>query len=395
MASGSAGGDRFRLLISDGDVLSSFTMLATQLNPMVTENTIDPYSIIEISRYAMSKANTGGGQAKTIMIVLGIEVKVKGEVVQSKIGDPVNYELTVGSSDKTSSSAAAAPVAPVVPVATSNAKSSNQPPRNRVAQPANRLNDSLNAGMEIQTTPINALSPYQNRWVIKARVSNKSDIKTWNNSRGSGKLFNMELIDESGEIRCTGFQDQVDKFYNMIEIQKLYYISRATIKLANKAYSTLKNDYEMSLTADSEIILCNDENVAIPLMTYEFVPIKEIGNMEKDSLVDVLGVVKSADDLVELTSKAGKEYKKRDIHLIDESKVSISLALWGNQAVNFQSNSNPVIAIKSAKVGEFNGGKTLSAQMSSVFQVDPDIPQAHALVFVYLDYIYTYILIVY
>lgn len=378
---GSAGADRYRLLISDGDVLSSFTMLATQLNSMVTENTIDIYAIIEISRYAMSKANTGGGHAKTIMIVLGIEVKVKGDVVKCKIGDPVNYELTVGSSDTNSSSAAsAAPAAPAAPAAASiNGNSSTLQLNNRVVPPANRLNDSLNAGMEIQTTPIAALSPYQNKWVIKARVSNKSDIKIWNNSRSSGKLFNMELIDESGEIRCTVFQEQVDKFFDMIEIQKLYYISRASIKMANKQYNSLKNDYEMSLTGDSEIIACNEESDAIPLMTYEFVPIKEIENMEKDTMVDILGIVKSADNLVELTSKAGKEFKKRDIHLIDESKVLISLTLWGNQAENFQSNSNPVIAIKSAKIGEFNGGKTLSAQMSSVLQIDPDIPQAHAL----------------
>lgn len=56
------------------------------------------------------------------------------------------------------------------------------------------------------------------RWVAKVRVANKSDIKHWSNSRGEGKLFNMTLVDESGEIRCTGFTDQVDRFYDMIEV---------------------------------------------------------------------------------------------------------------------------------------------------------------------------------
>ena len=31
----------------------------------------------------------------------------------------------------------------------------------------------------------------------------------------------MNLIDESGEIRATGFTDVVDKFYNMIEVNKV------------------------------------------------------------------------------------------------------------------------------------------------------------------------------
>ena len=67
------------------------------------------------------------------------------------------------------------------------------------------------------------------RWVIKARVTNKSSIRTWSNSRGEGKLFNFDLLDESGEIRCTAFRDQVDKFYDMIEVQKIVFTSMEKI----------------------------------------------------------------------------------------------------------------------------------------------------------------------
>lgn len=64
----------------------------------------------------------------------------------------------------------------------------------------------------------NVLNNLLHRWVIKARVVNKSTIRTWSNSRGEGKLFSMDLVDESGEIRCTAFRDQCDKFYDMIEV---------------------------------------------------------------------------------------------------------------------------------------------------------------------------------
>lgn len=36
-----------------------------------------------------------------------------------------------------------------------------------------------------------------NRWTVRARVTNKSSIRTWSNSRGDGKLFSMEIVDES------------------------------------------------------------------------------------------------------------------------------------------------------------------------------------------------------
>ena len=59
------------------------------------------------------------------------------------------------------------------------------------------------------------------RWTIRARVTQKSNVRTWSNSRGEGKLFNMNLLDESGEIRATAFKEQVDKFYEMIDVNKV------------------------------------------------------------------------------------------------------------------------------------------------------------------------------
>ena len=56
------------------------------------------------------------------------------------------------------------------------------------------------------------------RWVIKARVTSKSPVRTWSNAKGEGKLFSMDLVDESGEIRVTAFKEQCDKFYDLIEV---------------------------------------------------------------------------------------------------------------------------------------------------------------------------------
>ena len=65
---------------------------------------------------------------------------------------------------------------------------------------------------------------YDIRWTIKVRITNKSDIRTWSNSRGEGKLFSMDMMDETGEIRGTAFNAECDKFYHMIEVMKVNYI---------------------------------------------------------------------------------------------------------------------------------------------------------------------------
>jgi replication factor A1 len=64
------------------------------------------------------------------------------------------------------------------------------------------------------------------------------------------------------------------------------------------------------------------------------------------------------------------------------------VTLWGNQAVDFDGTSNPVVAVKGARIGEFNGGKSLSLVASSMMQIDPDIPQAHKYEILLYNYIY-------
>jgi replication factor A1 len=104
--------------------------------------------------------------------------------------------------------------------------------------------------------PIEGLSPYQNNWTIKARVTYKSEIKTWSNARGEGKLFNVTFMDETGEIRATGFNATVDEFYERLEEGKVYFVSKARVNLAKKKFSNVQNDYELSLerTTDIELV---------------------------------------------------------------------------------------------------------------------------------------------
>ena len=56
------------------------------------------------------------------------------------------------------------------------------------------------------------------RWTIKVRVSSKSQIRTYVNARGTGKLFSCDLVDQSGEIRATAFNDDCDRFYPLLDV---------------------------------------------------------------------------------------------------------------------------------------------------------------------------------
>lgn len=126
--------------------------------------------------------------------------------------------------------------------------------------PSNRAaNMSANPGQQHPIYPIEGLSPYQNKWTIKARVTNKSDIRHWSNAKGEGKLFSVTLMDETGEIKATGFNDTVDQFYNLLEEGKVYFISKARIGIAKKQFSNVNNEYEISFENGTEISLVSKE----------------------------------------------------------------------------------------------------------------------------------------
>lgn len=146
---------------------------------------------------------------------------------------------------------------------------------------------------------IASLNPYHTKsWVVLARVSFKSPIKTWSNDRGEGKLFSVDLMDGSGEIRCTMFNDAVDAFFNVFEQGKVrgcfsrayfqaYYISKGQIKqVRNKKFSTLPNDFEMTLSNGSEVFECQDESqVALPLTNYHPVKLASLNEIEPETTI--------------------------------------------------------------------------------------------------------------
>ncbi|KPJ03587.1 Replication protein A 70 kDa DNA-binding subunit [Papilio xuthus] len=360
---GSGANERFRLLVSDGKHSLSFAMLATQLNDKLKTGELSDYSVVQVDRFITSVIKPNA--EKRVMILLEITILAPGSEVGKKLGNPQTW-----SEDSAQ--------APAPPTMTPAPKANTRPPPAVKPTFNPRLDSSMLSSQ--MTHPIASLSPYQNKWVIKARVMNKSGIRTWSNARGEGKLFSMDLCDDSGEIRATAFKNECDKFYDMIEVDKVYYISRCILKAANKQFTSLKNDYEMTFTADTVVSECMEDASTVPSVKFDFVPISEIANKSPDSLLDMIGVCKSAADVQELTAKStGKLLKKREVTLVDSSGGAITLTLWGNEAEKFDGSTNPVIAAKGARLTEFNGSKSLSCLSSTMVRLNPDLPETHRL----------------
>ncbi|KAM4547218.1 replication protein A 70 kDa DNA-binding subunit-like [Fundulus diaphanus] len=398
------GPTRYRLMMSDGQHFLSSFLLATQLNHLAEKDILLPQCVCLLKKTTTSTLSDG----RHVVVVVDMEVLKSAVEAGGKIGNPTQYstdgKLSSATSAPASTSAAEVPgpsstngnrgwgtgyagrgftgKAPIKgsPMKTSPMKGSpmkTSPMKGSPMKTSPMKGTASSSDSIPNVIPIAALNPYTSKWTIRARVTNKSSIRNWSNSRGEGKLFSFEIVDESGEIKITAFNNEVDKYFSLVEQGKVYYISKATLKIANKQYTTLKNDYEITLHAHSSIVPCEDSQ-GIPTVQCDFVPIEELENRDKDAIIDIIGVCKSAEDVSRITTKSNREVSKRAINLIDTTGKEVTVTLWGEEAEKFDDSRQPVVAIKGARLSDFRG-RSLSALFSSTIMVNPDIPEAFRL----------------
>ncbi|KAF5619883.1 replication factor A1 [Fusarium tjaetaba] len=363
MAPSAQGGDRFRLVMSDGQHYVQ-TMLATQANHVVHDNKLVRGCIARIKQYTPNNL-----KGKNILVILDIEV-IESLGVQEKIGEPFAVD------SKPAAQEGAIDGGDFYGVKKEESKTQpqqfqQQQQQSMPSRPANH------AGSNIY--PIEGLSPFAHKWTIKARVTSKSDIKTWHKATGEGKLFSVNLLDESGEIKATGFNDQCDAFYDRLQEGSVYYISTpCRVALAKKQFSNLTNDYELTFERDTVIEKAEDQT-NVPQVRFNFCSIQELQSVEKDNTVDVIGVLKEVGEVGDITSKKdGRPFQKRELTLVDDTGFSVRVTIWGKSANSFDAPPESVVAFKGTKVSDF-GGKSLSLLSSGTMTVDPDIPDAHRL----------------
>lgn len=224
--------------------------------------------------------------------------------------------------------------------------------------------------------PISAVNQFQKGLAIKGRVTSKTPMKTWANERGTGNLFSFDIKDESGEIRVTAFKEQANRLMDMIQMGQVFIIFKAQVKPANKKFSTLPHEFELTIGDDTEVNAGDENDQSCPQLQFDFVRLHDIENAEKDSFVDVVAIVHRVSDVATIVQKSTqKELKKRDVTLVDDSQAEITLTLWAKEAEGFYAEPGTAIILKKGKVSDYNG-KSLNASMGSSIQIDPDHPAA-------------------
>lgn len=174
-------------------------------------------------------------------------------------------------------------------------------------------------------TPIKALAPNSYDWKIKVRVCKKFEKREWKNARSSGSLLNIHLVDmEGSKIIGTFFNQAADMFDPEIQENKVYLMSHGQVKMANQKYAQLDNPYTLLFDRNAEIIEVEDDK-AIHDKNFKFSTIRDMQEMEENTIVDFIGVVHNVGPINDIFLKNGQSKSRKLLLVTDDSGMIINL----------------------------------------------------------------------
>ncbi|KAI5190188.1 replication factor A1 [Nematocida sp. AWRm77] len=224
-------------------------------------------------------------------------------------------------------------------------------------------------------TTVEEVSPWVAAWVLRIKVVNKTPVKTYSRDGKSGKVANALVMDKTGDISISFFNEQVDELFSKLVINKTYEITGGAVKLANRAFARSGHTYELS--GDKKMTItpvdCESEIISVP-------PLSKISTVKENvnAIVNLVVIVVSAEPPVEIRCKDNEMRKKREIKVVDMSGEVISLTVWREMA-DMSISAEDVLLLQKVKVGLFQSMPQLSIMSTSIVSVNPEIPEAFAL----------------
>lgn len=212
---------------------------------------------------------------------------------------------------------------------------------------------------------------------LYVKVAKKCEVKGFFNKlrNSDSKLLSFDLIDITGyEMQAMSFDQGCDKFSNIIQEDKIYYIEGGYAKLNDKKYTNIKSDYKLIFDINTKIVQIPPENDTLFLKAPQkkgidnIVKINNFPHHEPNSIVDCLVYV------IESFSKRLKPTKSGEISFQraivgDDSGVKCEFTLWKKFA-ELDIKPGMILLLKYVRLNEYNGIR-LSTIDDSTIKINP------------------------
>jgi ssDNA-binding replication factor A large subunit len=109
---------------------------------------------------------------------------------------------------------------------------------------------------------------------------------------------------------------------------QVYFISRGSVRSVTKKFGRIKNDFEIQLDLNSQVIPAPESENFVAHIQYDFVSISDLAASPAGTVVDIIGTIMDVGEVATINTKRGMT-PKRSITIGDDSRTSIGLTLWG------------------------------------------------------------------
>ena len=178
------------------------------------------------------------------------------------------------------------------------------------------------------------------------------------------------------EVTATIFGGGVDRYFDMLQEGKVYTFERGVVKFNNRKFNHSENKYQLSFDERSTIKeTVDDFGTNKPRFT--LVDIGSIQSMETKKKIDVGGLMIDWSAINQIVTKKGDVLLKRAVTLADTTGMSIELTVWNEEAQQPEFDtltveSKPVLVVKNAQVGDFNGRSISTIRGMSSLHFNPE-----------------------
>ena len=143
---------------------------------------------------------------------------------------------------------------------------------------------------DTEFVPIKCLNPFLDDWRIKARVVSRSAVRTYK-GRSEGKVFNVDIMDSHNTmIQGNFFNDAAEYWDETIKAGEVYSWAGGRVKVANRKFTSIDNDYCIYFSNTSAISRLEDDG-QIQENGFFFRSIKDALDLNVGQVLDILAIV--------------------------------------------------------------------------------------------------------
>ncbi|KAL7718403.1 Replication factor A protein 1 [Entamoeba marina] len=232
-------------------------------------------------------------------------------------------------------------------------------PINHTSLPPNDLSKG-------KITPLSMLTQYNNKSIIEGVVISKGD--KYNYSKGY--LFNFTIQDKDGnELKCTCFEETCEKYFDVIQENETYYISKGELKQPHSSSYRTGRMIDLDCIIGKYTVIQKSET-SVPKIS-NITPIKELETCAVGSLYSICGVVASVGE-----TETVKDKIKRVVELVDQTSWLIEINFWNDEtSIPDDFEAGIIIKFDNLRLSEFRH-KNMSYTRSSKYTINPECDEA-------------------